>query len=57
MFYGGTGAHFLAREVAHAAWNKMQDAEDEWQRLRHRTHFDAQRWEAEQVAGARTARP
>lgn len=50
LFFGGTGAHLLAKEVALPEWNKMQDAEDEWNRLRHRTHADAQRWEGEQVA-------
>lgn len=45
MFTGGAGAIFLAREAAWPQWCAMQDAEMQWNRLRHKTLDDLARWE------------
>ncbi len=45
MFVGGTGAIFLAREIAWDQWCQMQDAEALWHRIRHKTLEDLGRWE------------
>ncbi len=50
MFYGGTGAHLLAREAALPAWDAMEDAEHRWHRLRHPTQNDVDQYEHAQRA-------
>lgn len=46
MFAKGAGAIALAFEAALGAWYARQDAETQWQRLRHKTLDDLARWEA-----------
>lgn len=46
MFAKGAGAIALGLEEALPAWYARQDAETQWQRLRHKTLDDLARWEA-----------